>query len=98
MLGWDVFSKWNPGKIETVFLNSQDIPRIAYIPAAVSTYTKDKDSAKRFIDFLISRKGQKIFVKWGYMTTEEEARRFAPKAKIGGEYMLPADYKPPIKR
>jgi len=98
VLGWDVFSRWNPGKIETVFLNPHEIPRIAYIPAAVSTYTKDKDSAKRFIDFLISRGGQKIFDKWGYMTTEEEARRFAPKAKIGGEYVLPAGYKPPVKR
>jgi molybdate transport system substrate-binding protein len=98
VLGWDVFSRWNPGKIETVFLNPHEIPRIAYIPAAVSTYAKDKDSAKRFIDFLISSEGQKIFVKWGYMTTEEEARRFAPKAKIGGEYVLPAGYKPPVKR
>jgi molybdate transport system substrate-binding protein len=98
VLGWDVFSRWNPGKIETVFLNPHEIPRIAYIPAAVSTYTKDGVSAKRFIDFLISREGQKIFDKWGYMTTEEEARRFAPKAKIGGEYVLPADYKPPVKR
>jgi len=98
VLGWDVFSRWNPGKIETIFLNPHDIPRIAYIPAAVSTYTKDKDSAKRFIDFLISREGQKIFDKWGYMTTEEEARRFAPGAKIGGEYVLPAGYKPPVVR
>ena len=84
VLGWDVFSKWNPGKIETVFLKSNEIPRIAYIPAAISTYSQDKENAQRFIDFLVSQEGQKIFSKWGYIIKEDEARKFAPKAKIGG--------------
>ena len=92
VIGWDVFSKWNPKKIDTILLKSHEIPRIAYIPAAVSTYSQDKKGAQRFIDFLASPAGQKIFAKWGYIATEKEARRFAPKAEIGGEYKLPVNY------
>ena len=33
--------------------------------------------------------GKKIFKKHGYITTEEEAMKYALNAKIGGEYDLP---------
>jgi molybdate transport system substrate-binding protein len=93
VLGWDVFSKWNPGRIETIFLKTEEIPRIAYIPAAVSIYSRDRKGSSEFISFLATPEGQKIFAKWGYVTSEKEARRFAPGAKMGGEYMLPSKYK-----
>jgi len=89
IIGWRVFSKWNPDKIDAVLLRPDEVPRVAYIPAAVSSYSRDRQSAQRFTDFLTSHDGQKIFAKWGYIATELEARRFAPRAKIGGEYQLP---------
>lgn len=92
VMGWDVFSHWNPGKIETIHLKAAEIPRIAYIPAAVSSFSADPLSARSFIEFLTSPQGQRIFTKWGYITTEAEARKFAPKARIGGEYILPPEY------
>ena len=98
VIGWDVFSNWNPEEIDTILLKPHEIPRIAYIPAAVSTYSQDKKSAQRFIDFLASPAGQKIFAKWGYIATEKEARRFAPRAEIGGEYKLPANFIPPAQK
>ena len=98
VIGWDVFSKWNPEEIDTVLLRPHEIPRIAYIPAAISTYSRDKKSAQSFINFLISPQGQKIFAKWGYIATEKEARMFAPKAAIGGEYRLPEGYTPPVQK
>jgi molybdate transport system substrate-binding protein len=98
VIGWDVFSKWNPEGIDTILLKPNEIPRIAYIPAAISTYSQDKKSAQRFINFLASPKGQKIFAKWGYIATEKEARTFAPKAEIGGEYKLPTNYTPPVQK
>jgi molybdate transport system substrate-binding protein len=98
VIGWRVFSEWNPDKIEAVLLNPQEVPRLAYIPAAISTYSHDKEGAQRFINFLISTEGQKIFAKWGYIATEKEARTFAPQAEIGGEYQLPVDYTPPVRR
>ncbi|OGP53011.1 MAG: molybdate ABC transporter substrate-binding protein [Deltaproteobacteria bacterium RBG_13_52_11] len=98
VIGWDVFSKWNPDKIDAVLLKPHEITRIAYIPAAVSTYSQEKKSAQRFINFLASAEGQKIFAKWGYIATEKEARTFAPKAQIGGEYKLPKGFTTPVQR
>lgn len=92
VIGWHVFHDWDPDKIDVVYLKPEELPRIAYIPAAISTYAKDRESAQEFIDFLVSRQGQDIFRKWGYITTEDEARQFAPEAKIGGEYKLPETY------
>lgn len=93
VIGWDVFSKWHPDTIEAVYLKPDQIPRLAYIPAAVSKFTKNRDASQKFIDFLVSPEGQQIFSKNGYYATEAEARKFAPKARIGGEYELPAKYK-----
>ncbi len=92
VIGWRVFSEWRPDKIEAVFLKEDEVPRLAYIPAAVSHYSRNKEKAGRFIDFLTSSEGQKIYAGWGYIAGEGEARKYAPKAKIGGEYRLPADY------
>ena len=92
-IGWHVFHDWDPDSIDAVYLKPEQLPRIAYIPAAISTYARDSDSAQKFIDFLVSSQGQDIFRKWGYITTEAEARKFAPAARIGGEYRLPEAYR-----
>jgi len=92
VIGWHVFHNWDPENIDVVYLKPEQLPRIAYIPAAISTFTKDRDSAQKYIDFLLSEQGQEIFQKWGYIATESEARKFAPDAEIGGEYKLPDTY------
>ena len=92
VLGWHVFHNWDPDNIDVVYLKPEQLPRIAYIPAAISTFTKDRDSAQEYIEFLLSKQGQEIFQKWGYIATESEARKFAPDAEIGGEYKLPDTY------
>lgn len=97
VIGWEIFASWNPGAIDAVFLKPEQIPRLAYIPAAISNYTRDKKSAQRFLDFLVSPQAKAVLKKWGYNTTEAEARKYAPGAKIGGEYKLPAGYKPLAK-
>jgi molybdate transport system substrate-binding protein len=97
VIGWDVFHEWDPDNIDVVYLAPEQLPRLAYIPAAVSTFAADKADAEKFIDFLASAKGQQIFQKWGYITSESEARKFAPNAEIGGEYQLPADYQALMK-
>lgn len=88
VLGWDVFSSWAPDKIETVYLPPEKVMRIGYIPIAISNYSKQKQLAQQFIDSLTSDEGKKVFKKWGYLTSEEEARKLAPKASVGGEYRL----------
>jgi molybdate transport system substrate-binding protein len=93
VMGWEVFQSWDPRNIHSVYLQPEQIPRLAYIPAAISNYSKDKNTAGNFINFLTSTTGQDIFKKWGYNVSETEARKFAPKAAIGGEYQLPDVYK-----
>jgi molybdate transport system substrate-binding protein len=97
VMGWSVFHAWDPKNIETIYLKPEQISRIAYIPAAISTFVKEKEAASAFIDFLVSPAGQEIFKKWGYDVTESEARKYAPRAEIGGEYQLPDAYKALVK-
>jgi len=97
VIGWDVFAAWNPGEMETVPLEPAQIPRIAYIPAAVSTYSKRPDEAGAFVDLLAGPEGRAIFDKWGYLATEEEARKLAPQATVGGSYDLPEGFTVPVK-
>ena len=92
VIGWDVFQYWDVENIEVVYLPPEQLPRIAYIPAAVTRFTKDVKSAREFLEFLTSPEGQSIFQKWGYITSEAAARVFAPDAAIGGEYQLLEDY------
>ena len=97
VLGWDVFSAWSPETTDVVYLKPEQIPRLSYIPGAISTFTSDRKSAQKFLDFLVSPQGQEIFSKQGYITMESEARKFAPNAEIGGEYKLPETYEPLVK-
>jgi molybdate transport system substrate-binding protein len=91
-IGWRVFERWNPERILTIPLKPHEVPRIASIPIAISTYSRSHKEAQQFIDFLDSDAGKGIFRKWGYIVTEAEARRFAPKAQIGGRYEVPSDW------
>ena len=92
ILGWRVFSEWHDS-IDVVFLEPEQIPRLSYIPGAVSTFAEDRESALKFLDFLASSRGQEIFESWGYIATEDKAREYAPYAEIGGEYQLPETYR-----
>ena len=89
VLGWREFAKWNPELMEAVLLEPNQVPRLAYIPAAVLKNAKNPVGAETFIAFLRSTEGQAIFQKWGYLTDEVEARKFAPLSHVGGTFTLP---------
>ena len=89
VLGWREFAAWNSDVMDAVLLNPDELPRLAYIPAAVLKHAKNPQGAEAFMDFLKSEQGQAIFQKWGYLTEESAARVFAPQARIGGSYQLP---------
>jgi molybdate transport system substrate-binding protein len=97
VMGWSVFHDWDPKNIDTIYLKPEQISRLAYIPASISNFAKEKEAAAAFISFLISPTGQEIFTKWGYDVTEAAVRKYAPNAQIGGEYSLPANYPPSVK-
>ena len=94
VLGWRVFQYWDPERIETIYLKPEEISRIGYIPIAISKFTGDKILAQRFIDFLLSSQGKNIFQKYHYLMDPQEALRFAkPNTPIGGEYLLPQEWR-----
>ncbi|RMG95698.1 MAG: molybdate ABC transporter substrate-binding protein [Candidatus Dadabacteria bacterium] len=94
VLGWDVFDDWNPEKIETIPYPPDEVPRIGYIPAAASVFARDREAALAFLGFLTGPEGREIFRRHGYLTTLEEARRFArPDTPVGGEFPLPASWR-----
>ena len=94
VLGWRVFQYWDPKRIETIFLNPEEIPRIGYIPIAISKFTHDKALAQKFIDFLVSPAGKTIFHKYHYLMDLQEARHFTkPDTPVGGEYILPDEWR-----
>lgn len=86
IIGWRVFQKWYPQYIEAINIEPEKIPRITFIPAGISIFSLNKKNSKKFIDFLASSHGKNIFKKWGYITSETEAKKIAPKARIGGTY------------
>jgi len=93
VLGWEVFHYWDPGRIETIYLKPDEILRIGYLPIAISKYTRDRSSAQKFIDFLLTREGKAIFQKYHYSMTPQEARRFTrPDTPVGGDYLIPGEW------
>jgi len=94
ILGWRVFQNWDPGRITTIPLARSQVPRIGYIPIAVSRFSHDPELARAFVDFVCSPDGKAIFDKWNYLTSEEKARQFAlPTTPVGGEWRLPEGWK-----
>jgi molybdate transport system substrate-binding protein len=91
VIGWNVFENWRPNNIETIPLKPEEIPRIAYIPVAITKYTTNRQRSEKFIEFLNSDISHNIFKKHGYFVSENEIKNKAPLSQIGGEY-IPVEY------
>lgn len=92
IIGWKVFSHWNPYKMTYIPLPKNSIPRLSYIPVSIPVNTKNISLSKDFIEFLLSKTGKKIYKKYGYISSIKKAKKYAPLATIGGEYKLPKRY------
>lgn len=94
VIGWRVFQYWDPGRIETIYLKPDEIPRVGYIPIAISKFTQDKFLSQKFIDFILSQQGKTIFRKYHYLMDLGEARSFTrPDTPVGGQYFLPNEWR-----
>ncbi len=94
VIGWRVFQYWDPERIETVYLRPEEIPRIGYIPVAISKFTPDRALAQKFVDFILSPQGKSVFRKYNYLMDLQEAHRYTkPDAPAGGEYILPKEWR-----
>ena len=94
VIGWRVFQYWDPERIETIYLKPDEIPRIGCIPIAISKFTQDRALSQKFVDFIVSPQGKSIFRKYNYLMDLQEARRFTkPDTSVGGEYILPKEWR-----
>jgi len=94
VLGWRVFQYWDPERIETIYLKPAEIPRIGYIPIAISKFAHEKVLAQQFVNFLLSPQGKAIFRKYHYLVELKEARPFTKSdTPVGGEYILPDEWR-----
>lgn len=92
VLGWREFGSWSPRTSEVILLEPDQIPRIAYIPGALVKSGRQQTLARGFLEFISGPVGNRVFEKWGYITSEATIRRLAPKARLGGEYQLPESW------
>jgi molybdate transport system substrate-binding protein len=93
VIGWRVFQYWDPERIETIRIPKEQIPRIGYIPIAVSRFTQQRAEAQKFIDFLAGPEGQRIFAKYQYFAAPDDAFAWlGAKKPVGGEYVVPANW------
>jgi molybdate transport system substrate-binding protein len=96
-IAWDNLGLQLPDKLDVIYLQPNQIPRLSYMSGALTIFNKDKDSAQKLLQYLTSTEGQQFFKKSGYYTTEAEAKKFAPDAQVGGIYTLPDNYTPLVK-
>jgi molybdate transport system substrate-binding protein len=83
VIGWDVFYRWNTDKTDIIYIEPKArIPKLAYVPAAISSYSKNPVAAGRFLNFLCSQEGRRHFEIAGYLTTETETKKYAPNAEV----------------
>ncbi|MBL8861441.1 MAG: molybdate ABC transporter substrate-binding protein [Planctomycetes bacterium] len=93
VIGWSVFEHWDPERIETIPLPEGQIPRIGYIPVAISRFTQDRTAAQRFIDFLTGPEGRAVFARHHYFATAADAVAWIGASKpVGGEYVVPQEW------
>jgi spermidine synthase len=80
-------------RIETIPLKRYEIVRVGYIPIAVSKFTANRKLAQKFIDFVLSEEGKKIFKKYHYFMSPDEAYEWIGQKKpVGGEYEVPKNW------
>jgi molybdate transport system substrate-binding protein len=94
VIGWRVFQYWDPERIETIYLNPGEVPRIGYIPIAISRFTQNRALSQELIDFILSPQGKSAFRKYNYLMDLQATRRLTkPDTPVGGEYVLPKEWR-----
>lgn len=85
ILGFDFLKGWAPDKVDIVKLKPNQVIRIGHAGIGVVTYSKKPEKAEKFINFILSDKGQEVFKKYGYITSIKEAYDFIGETKpVGG--------------
>jgi len=64
---WEDMTTWEEGKgkIEVIEIPADENIE-STVPVGITSFTKDKDAALKFQEFIISEEGKKIWEKWGF--------------------------------
>jgi len=73
---WHFYQTMASDKIENIFLTSGQLTGIGEMRIAVSRYSKNKSSARQFVDFAVSPDGKAIFKKYGYIVDSDELKKY----------------------
>jgi molybdate transport system substrate-binding protein len=93
IIGFHYLEGWYPDKVETIKLKPDQIQRIGSGQIGVLNNSNKKELAQKFIDFVTSDDAKKIFHKYKYFGSPDEAFVWIGEKKpIGGEYLIPKDW------
>jgi molybdate transport system substrate-binding protein len=93
IIGFHYLGSWYPDQIDTVKLKAVEIQRIGAGKVGVLSHSKSPLLAERFKHFLVAHEGQRIFAKYYYFATAQQAFAWiGAKKPVGGEYPAAADW------
>jgi molybdate transport system substrate-binding protein len=93
IIGFHYLEGWYPDKVETIKLKPDQIQRIGSGQIGVLNNSNKKELAQKFIDFVTSDDAKKIFHKYKYFGSPDEAFVWiGGKKPIGGEYLIPKEW------
>ena len=81
VITWQFYQSLAPEDIEVVLLPPEQLTGIGEMQVAVSTYSKNRDLAASFVEFLASAEGKAVFNKHGYIVDAEELEKYWPSAR-----------------
>ena len=85
IIGFHYLNSWYPEDIESIKLTPGEIQRIGVGQIGVLSHTKLMSQAKDFVEFLLSHESQRVFVKYHYFATAEDAFTWIGDRKaVGG--------------
>jgi molybdate transport system substrate-binding protein len=93
IIGFHYLEGWYPDKVETIKLKPDQIQRIGSGKIGTLTHSNKKELSQKFIDFITSDETKKIFQKYKYFGSPDEAFAWIGEKKpVGGEYLIPKEW------
>ena len=93
IIGFHYLEGWYPDKVETIKLKPDQIQRIGSGQIGLLNNSNKKELAQKFVDFVTSDDAKKIFHKYKYFGSPDEAFVWIGEKKpVGGEYLIPKDW------
>jgi len=73
---WHFYATQNTDKIENIYLLPEQLTGIGEMQIAVTTYCRDTDAAREFINFITSAEGKAVFEQLGYLVNAEDVKEY----------------------